>query len=58
MVKKTSGGRAWLPKWGFGGLTQTQKANKRKQRQDEQAVVEALKQGAASEAAGKKAELK
>lgn len=50
IVKKTTGGRAWLPKWGFSGLTKHQKVNKRKQRQDELAVVAALKEGAAREA--------
>ena len=49
VVKKTTGGKAWLPKWGFKGLTRGQKANKNKQRKEEQAVIGALKQGAAGE---------
>ena len=31
IVFKRTGGRAWLKPWGFKGLTQTQKANRRKQ---------------------------
>jgi len=49
VVKKTTGGRAWLPKWGFAGLTRLQKANKRKQRQEETAVLRALREAAARE---------
>jgi hypothetical protein len=30
IVFKRTGGRAWLKPWGFKGLTQTQKANRRK----------------------------
>ena len=44
VVKKTTGGRAWLPKWGFAGLTKAQKANKKSQREGEQQVVRVLKE--------------
>ena len=49
VVKKTTGGRAWLPKWGFSGLTKGQKVNKKQQREDEQAVVKALREAEQSE---------
>lgn len=49
IVKKTTGGRAWLPKWGFAGLTRQQRANKRKQRQEELSVVRALREAADKE---------
>jgi hypothetical protein len=49
IVKKTTGGRAWLPKWGFAGLTRQQKANKRKQRQEELSVLRSLKEAAEKE---------
>ena len=38
IVKKTTGGKAWIPKWGLTGLTRTQKANRRKNRQEEHQV--------------------
>lgn len=46
IVKKTTGGKAWLPKWGLTGLTRTQKANRRKARVDEAAVRSALQEAA------------
>jgi hypothetical protein len=49
VVKKTTGGRAWLPKWGFSGLTKGQKVNKKQQREDEQAVVKVLREAEKSE---------
>jgi len=49
VVKKTTGGRAWLPKWGFSGLTRFQKANKREQRKEEQSVIRALKEASERE---------
>ncbi|KAL6781201.1 MRPL63 [Auxenochlorella protothecoides x Auxenochlorella symbiontica] len=48
-VKKTSGGRAWLPKWGLTGLNQTQKATRRRNRGQEQDLAAALKQAAAGD---------
>lgn len=52
-MKKTTGGRAWLPKWGFAGLTKHQKANKRKQRQEELSVVRSLREAAENEPSGR-----
>lgn len=49
VVKKTTGGRAWLPKWGFSGLTKGQKVNKKQQREEEQAVVKVLREAEQSE---------
>lgn len=49
VVKKTTGGRAWLPKWGFAGLTKAQKANKKSQREGEQQVGRVLKEAERSE---------
>jgi len=49
VVKKTTGGRAWLPKWGFSGLTKGQKVNKKQQRVDEQTVVKVLREAEQSE---------
>ncbi|KAL4525046.1 hypothetical protein Ndes2526B_g07227 [Nannochloris sp. 'desiccata'] len=46
IVKKTTGGKAWLPKWGLTGLTRTQKANRRKARDDEHTVLNTLKEAA------------
>lgn len=47
-MKKTTGGRAWIPRWGLRGLTPTQKANRKKQLADEAGVREALKEAAAN----------
>lgn len=49
IVKKTTGGKAWIPKWGLTGLTRTQKANRRKARQDEHQVLDALREAARRE---------
>ena len=57
IVFKRTGGRAWLKPWGFTGLTQTRKSNRRKQAARFAANREALSQleaahWAALEAAG------
>lgn len=49
IVKKTTGGRAWLPKWGLTGLSPTQKANRRKNLAQEHNLLDALRQAAARE---------
>jgi hypothetical protein len=49
VVKKTTGGKAWLPKWGFHGLTKTQKANRRKNLKFEQGTLQTLRQAGAQE---------
>jgi hypothetical protein len=49
VVKKTTGGKAWLPKWGFNGLSPAQKANRKKQIRDEHSVLAALKEAASRE---------
>jgi hypothetical protein len=46
IVKKTTGGKAWLPKWGLTGLTRTQKANRRKTRDAEHSVLSTIKEAA------------
>jgi hypothetical protein len=45
-VKKTTGGKAWHPKWGLSGLTRTQKANRSKARADEASVLSTLREAA------------
>ncbi|KDD72008.1 hypothetical protein H632_c4010p0 [Helicosporidium sp. ATCC 50920] len=50
-VKKTTGGRAWLPKWGLTGLSPTQKANRRKNVAEEHGIMSSLKQAAENEPA-------
>jgi hypothetical protein len=49
IVKKTTGGRAWLPKWGFSGLSRCQKANRRKNLKEERQLISALRLGAANQ---------
>jgi hypothetical protein len=49
IVKKTTGGRAWLPKWGLTGLNRTQKANRRKNLAQEHQVLDSIKAAAARE---------
>ena len=43
--------QAWLPPWGFTGLTPTQKANRKKNLKQEHAVLAALRAAAAAEPA-------
>ena len=49
VVYKNTGGRLWNKPWGLPSPTSTQKANRRKQRQDEQSVAAVLKEAAAKE---------
>ena len=48
IVFKRTGGRAWLKPWGFTGLTQTQKANRRHSAARFAANREALREAEAS----------
>lgn len=52
LVKKTTGGKAWLPKWGLHGLTRTQKANRVKNTKQEHQVLSVLKEASRREAQG------
>jgi len=54
VVYKNTGGRLWNKPWGLPKPTSTQKATRRKQRQQEQDVVSALKEAAAKEPKGNK----
>jgi hypothetical protein len=49
VVYKNTGGKLWNKPWGLPPPTSTQKANRRKQRQDEQSVAQTLKEAAANE---------
>ena len=49
VVYKNTGGKLWNKPWGLPSPTSTQKANRRKQRQDEQSVAAVLKEAAAKE---------
>lgn len=49
VVYKNTGGKLWNKPWGLPPPSSTQKANRRKQRQDEQSVARALKEAAAKE---------
>ena len=49
VVYKNTGGRLWNKPWGLPSPTSTQKANRRKQRQDEKSVATVLKEAAANE---------
>ena len=49
VVYKNTGGRLWNKPWGLPPPTSTQKANRRKQRQEEQSVSAVLKEAAANE---------
>lgn len=49
VVYKKTGGRLWNKPWGLPSPTRTQKANRRKQRQDEQSVAAILKEAAVKE---------
>ena len=49
VVYKNTGGRLWNKPWGLPSPSRTQKANRRKQRQDEQSVAAVLKEAAAKE---------
>ena len=50
IVKKTTGGRAWVKKWGLPAPSACQKRNRREQRRSEQAIAALLKEAAAREA--------
>lgn len=54
VVYKNTGGRLWNKPWGLPKPTSTQKATRRKQRQQEQDVAKALKEAAANEPKGNK----
>jgi len=49
IVRKTTGGRAWIKKWGLPAPTACQKRNRREQRRSEQAIAALLKEAAARE---------
>ena len=49
VVYKNTGGRLWNKPWGLPAPSATQKANRRKQRQQERSVADVLKQAAAKE---------
>lgn len=47
-VYKTTGGKAWLPKWGFR-MSPTQKVNRKQNEAEIRRVIDVLKQAAAAE---------